>query len=63
MTLPNRIRFSWVLVAAAALAVSPAAPAQTYPTKPVRIIVPFAPGGGSDFIARFIAQRLTDSMG
>src|SRR3954471_20487345 len=37
--------------------------AQTYPTKPVRIIVPFAPGGGSDFIGRFIAQRLTDSLG
>jgi tripartite-type tricarboxylate transporter receptor subunit TctC len=37
--------------------------AQGYPTKPVRIIVPFAPGGGSDFIARFIAQRLTGSFG
>src|SRR3954465_9462274 len=37
--------------------------AQTYPTKPVRIIVPFAPGGGSDFIGRFIAQRLSDSLG
>jgi tripartite-type tricarboxylate transporter receptor subunit TctC len=37
--------------------------AQTWPAKPVRIIVPFAPGGGSDFIARFMAQRLSATLG
>lgn len=37
--------------------------AQHYPTKPVHIIVPFAPGGGSDFIGRFIAQKLSERLG
>jgi tripartite-type tricarboxylate transporter receptor subunit TctC len=36
---------------------------QDYPTKPVRVIVPFAPGGGSDFIGRFMAQKLTERLG
>jgi tripartite-type tricarboxylate transporter receptor subunit TctC len=52
-----------MLLAATLFAVAPSVSAQDYPTKPVRLIVPFAPGGGSDFIARFMAQRLTDSLG
>lgn len=37
--------------------------AEAYPTKPVRIISPFSPGGGTDTVARAIAQRLNEAMG
>lgn len=51
------------IIAAAVLCASGAvAQAQTYPAKSVRIIVPFAPGGGSDFIARAIAPPLSKAM-
>jgi tripartite-type tricarboxylate transporter receptor subunit TctC len=53
--------FSTVVLLAAAF-LAGAACAQPWPVKPVRIIVPFAPGGGSDFIARFIAQKLSAAL-
>ena len=52
-----------MLAAAALLIFGSFAHAQTYPAKPVRIIVPFAPGGGSDFIARAISPPLNKALG
>jgi tripartite-type tricarboxylate transporter receptor subunit TctC len=37
--------------------------AQSYPDKPIRIIVPFAPGGSSDVLARSVGQKLTEMWG
>ncbi|MDP2706079.1 MAG: tripartite tricarboxylate transporter substrate binding protein [Burkholderiales bacterium] len=51
-----------VAFAAAALA-STGAPAQSYPQKTVRVVVPYAPGGNTDFTARVIAAKLTDVFG
>ena len=45
-----------------ALAAAPAA-AQSWPTRPVKVIVPYATGGPADVYARFIAQRLGDQLG
>src|SRR5260221_14361367 len=53
---------TWLAVLIASLAAGGAG-AQPYPTKPVKIILGFAPGGGSDFIARVIAQKLTERIG
>ena len=47
---------------AAVLAPAPV-PAQKYPERPLRLIVPFPPGGGNDILARAVGQRLTEPLG
>ena len=52
-----------LFVAASLAGLAPAAQAQTYPSKPIRIIVPYPAGGTSDILARSIGQKLTESLG
>ncbi|HEV7391412.1 MAG TPA: tripartite tricarboxylate transporter substrate binding protein [Burkholderiales bacterium] len=49
--------------AALLMCVASAAYAQTYPAKPIRFVVPFAAGGGSDLVARTVAAKITDALG
>src|SRR5262249_599072 len=60
---PLRRRFLSLACAAAALPVATIAAAQNYPTRPVRIIVPFAAGGPATVLAHVIAQPLTETFG
>jgi tripartite-type tricarboxylate transporter receptor subunit TctC len=64
MKLPHRRRFLHLAAGAAALpAASRVTWAQAYPTRPVRFVVGFAPGGGGDLATRLMAQWLSDRLG
>ena len=61
------MKFKFLLAVAAALCVTHIAPlhaqSEPYPSKPIRLIVPFPPGGGSDPVARVIAKGLSERLG
>jgi tripartite-type tricarboxylate transporter receptor subunit TctC len=59
----SMIRLVSVLLLAAILLVSFGAMGQTYPSKPIRLVVPFPPGGSLDVVARAIGQKLTEAWG
>src|SRR5450755_2203998 len=52
-----------ILAALACAAVTSVASAQQWPVKTIRVIAPFAPGGGADFMGRLTAQHLTELVG
>lgn len=63
MKLPRRKFFNLALGAVALPTISRIAWAESYPSRPARIIVGQAPGSGADFIARLLAQRLSERLG
>jgi tripartite-type tricarboxylate transporter receptor subunit TctC len=63
MIFPHRRQYLHLAGAAALLAISRIARAQTYPARPVRLVVGYAAGGGTDITARLIAQWLSERLG
>ena len=59
----KRTLLETVAAAVALAALAPLAAAQAYPAKPVRLVVPFAPGGTTDIVARVVAEKANAALG
>lgn len=60
---PALVRLYLIAAGSALVLGATAADAQAYPTRPIRIVVPFGAGGGADLVTRFLAQRMTTALG
>ena len=59
----NRRRFNGALIAGSATLLLPRADAQAWPAKPIKVIVPYTPGGFTDITARLVTQKLQERLG
>ena len=60
---PALLSFVTALIAVSVVVVATAAKSDTYPSRPVTIIVPFPPSGSSDIVMRLVAQRVSENTG